>query len=135
MHGDWFTSPGTGIRTIEIGIFHPTSKDHMVRRIITRDLIAKSNMASQKEADEADEAKSLEPPRDAPFSQFTVNTKRYVVAMGSLASFFSPLSSSIYLPALTTIASELHVSTSQVNLTVTTYLVCTPPSSQTRSND
>ena len=77
-------------------------------------------MASQTEADEA---KSLEPPRDPQFSQFTVNTKRYIVAMGSLASFFSPLSSSIYLPALTTIAKELHVSTSQVNLTVTTYLV------------
>ncbi|KAJ5336283.1 Major facilitator superfamily domain general substrate transporter [Penicillium brevicompactum] len=77
-------------------------------------------MASQAEADEA---KSLETPRDPQFSQFTVNTKRYIVAMGSLASFFSPLSSSIYLPALTTIANELHVSTSQVNLTVTTYLI------------
>jgi hypothetical protein len=57
------------------------------------------------------------------FSQFTVGQKRAIVAMGSLASFFSPLSSSIYLPALTTIAHSLHISTSQVNLTVTTYLV------------
>jgi hypothetical protein len=78
---------------------------------------------------EADQTKSPEDPpnQDADpqeaYSQFTVNTKRYIVAMGSLASFFSPLSSSIYLPALTTIANELHISTSQVNLTVTTYLV------------
>lgn len=57
------------------------------------------------------------------FSQFTVAQKRAIVAMGSLASFFSPLSSSIYLPALTTIAGSLHISVSQVNLTVTTYLV------------
>ncbi|KAJ6009171.1 hypothetical protein N7522_004187 [Penicillium canescens] len=57
------------------------------------------------------------------YSQFTVGQKRSIVAMGSLASFFSPLSSSIYLPALTTIAHALHISTSQVNLTVTTYLI------------
>jgi hypothetical protein len=57
------------------------------------------------------------------YSQFTVGQKRSIVAMGSLASFFSPLSSSIYLPALTTIAHALLISTSQVNLTVTTYLV------------
>lgn len=61
--------------------------------------------------------------RQEGFSQFTVPQKRAIVAMGSLASFFSPLSSSIYLPALTTIASSLHISVSQVNLTVTTYLV------------
>ena len=57
------------------------------------------------------------------YSQFTVAQKRAIVAMGSLASFFSPLSSSIYLPALTTIANSLNISVSQVNLTVTTYLV------------
>lgn len=57
------------------------------------------------------------------YSVFTVNQKRAIVAVGSLASFFSPLSSSIYFPALDTIAKALHVSTSKVNLTVTTYLV------------
>lgn len=57
------------------------------------------------------------------YSQFTVAQKRAIVAMGSLASFFSPLSSSIYLPALTSIADSLHISVSHVNLTVTTYLV------------
>ncbi|KAJ5124363.1 uncharacterized protein N7515_008188 [Penicillium bovifimosum] len=57
------------------------------------------------------------------FSQFTVAQKRAIVAVGSLASFFSPLSSSIYLPALPTIANSLRISVSQVNLTVTTYLI------------
>jgi hypothetical protein len=57
------------------------------------------------------------------YSQFTIAQKRAIVAMGSLASFFSPLSSSIYLPALATIADSLRISISQVNLTVTTYLV------------
>ncbi|KAJ5818044.1 hypothetical protein N7474_003635 [Penicillium riverlandense] len=57
------------------------------------------------------------------YSVFTVGQKRAIVTMGSLAAFFSPLSSSIYLPALDTISHSLNISISQVNLTVTTYLI------------
>ncbi|PWY66732.1 MFS transporter [Aspergillus heteromorphus CBS 117.55] len=57
------------------------------------------------------------------FSVFTVNQKRAMVALGSLASFFSPLSSSIYFPALDTIAQALNVTTAKIDLTVTTYLI------------
>lgn len=57
------------------------------------------------------------------YSVFTVNQKRAIVAAASLASFYSPLSSSIYFPALETIAASLGVSTSKVDITVTTYLV------------
>ncbi|KAJ5764916.1 MFS transporter [Penicillium odoratum] len=57
------------------------------------------------------------------FSVFTTGEKRAMVAIGSLAAFFSPLSSSIYFPALDTIASALDVSTSKINITVTTYLI------------
>ena len=57
------------------------------------------------------------------YSIFTVNQKRAIILTGSLASFFSPLSSSIYYPSLPTIALDLDVSNSQINLTVTTYLV------------
>lgn len=57
------------------------------------------------------------------FSVFTVNQKRAIVTTGSFASFFSPLSSSIYFPALNTIATALDVSITKINLTVTTYLV------------
>jgi hypothetical protein len=56
------------------------------------------------------------------YSVFTVNQKRAIILTGSLAAFFSPLSSSIYYPSLPTIALDLHVSDSQINLTVTTYL-------------
>lgn len=89
----------------------------------------KGNMA-QERGNEVDTKAPEDPPRQHEdtrlegYSQFTVAQKRAIVAMGSLASFFSPLSSSIYLPALTTIASSLQISVSQVNLTVTTYLVC-----------
>ena len=57
------------------------------------------------------------------FSVFTKAEKRAMVAVGSLAAFFSPLSSSIYFPALDTIATALDVSTSKINITVTTYMV------------
>lgn len=57
------------------------------------------------------------------YSVFTVNQKQAMIATGSLASFFSPLSSSIYFPALGTIARELNVSVTKIDLTVTTYLV------------
>ncbi|KAJ5676570.1 uncharacterized protein N7477_002203 [Penicillium maclennaniae] len=56
------------------------------------------------------------------FSVFTVSQKRWIVAAGSLAAFFSPLSSSIYFPALDTVAKALGVTVTKVNLTVTTYL-------------
>jgi hypothetical protein len=70
------------------------------------------------------------------YSVFTVNQKRAIILTGSLASFFSPLSSSIYYPSLPTIASDLHVSDSQINLTVTTYLVSLtlPPREQKPDN-
>ncbi|GLA60820.1 hypothetical protein AtubIFM54640_001317 [Aspergillus tubingensis] len=63
------------------------------------------------------------PPRLDVFSLFTVNQKRAMAATGSMASFFSPLSSSIYFPAMDTIAAALNVSTSKIDLTVTTYLI------------
>lgn len=75
----------------------------------------------RKEAQLASEPNTSPEQRD--YSVFTVGQKRAIVAIGSFASFFSPLSSSIYFPALHTISEQLGVSISKVNLTVTTYLV------------
>ncbi|GFF55511.1 MFS antiporter QDR2 [Aspergillus lentulus] len=87
--------------------------------------VEKQQQQQQQDAQEAI-AKETQPsqnvsPKD--FSVFTTNEKRAIVLMGSLAGFFSPLSSSIYFPALDTIASSLQVSITQINLTVTTYLL------------
>lgn len=43
--------------------------------------------------------------------------------MASLAALFSPLSANIYYPALNTLSEDLHESLSNINLTITTYLV------------
>ncbi|KAL8906712.1 MAG: hypothetical protein Q9207_001838 [Kuettlingeria erythrocarpa] len=57
------------------------------------------------------------------YSVFTPVQKRLIVLMASTAALLSPLSSNIYLPALNTIAADFNVSNSQINLTVTSYLI------------
>lgn len=60
---------------------------------------------------------------DSRYSVFTKNQKRCIILAAALASAFSPLSANIYYPALNSIAKDLHVSPSQINLTITTYMV------------
>ena len=67
---------------------------------------------------------------DKPYSVFTHSEKRIIVLCAGLCAFFSPISGQIYFPSLDAIASDLNVSYSSVNLTITTYLV----SSVVRSN-
>ncbi|KAL9619879.1 MAG: hypothetical protein Q9160_005526 [Pyrenula sp. 1 TL-2023] len=60
---------------------------------------------------------------EEPYSVFSPKKRRWIVTAASLASFLSPLSSSIYFPALNPIADDLHVTVTKVNLTVTTYMI------------
>jgi multidrug resistance protein len=70
------------------------------------------------------EAQAAAPPPETPiYSIFSKRMKVMIVIMTSLGSLFSPLSSTIYLPALNTIASDLHKSTAAINLTVTSYMI------------
>ncbi|KPM38024.1 hypothetical protein AK830_g8516 [Neonectria ditissima] len=57
------------------------------------------------------------------YSSFTKWQKRLIVLAAAMTAFFSPLSAQIYFPALTAIAKDLNVTDSQVNLTVTTYMI------------
>ena len=60
---------------------------------------------------------------DVGYSVFTVPQKKAIVLSAALGATFSPISTTIYLPALNQIAADLHVSSSKINLTVTTFLV------------
>ncbi|KAL2041487.1 hypothetical protein N7G274_005869 [Stereocaulon virgatum] len=60
---------------------------------------------------------------DLAYSVFTTWQKKGIVLAVSIAAVFSPMSTTIYLPALNQIASDLHVTSSQINLTVTTFLI------------
>ena len=59
-----------------------------------------------------------------PYSIFPKSQKRLIILTAALMSSFSPLSANIYYPALNSIAKDLLVSRSQINLTITTYMVC-----------
>lgn len=63
---------------------------------------------------------------DVDYSVFTETQRRYIVFMASWAGFFSPVSSQIYFPALNTLAQDLSVSNSLINLTLTSYMVRQP---------
>lgn len=77
----------------------------------------------------ASDGPNTEPPRDeqtpreAKYSVYTVAEKRGLVLAGAAGAFFSPLSAQIYFPALDKLSSDLHVTVTEVNLTVTTYMV------------
>ncbi|KAI4152057.1 MAG: hypothetical protein LQ340_003137 [Diploschistes diacapsis] len=49
--------------------------------------------------------------------------KFFIVFMAGVGAFFSPLSASIYFPALNAISLDLHVTEELVNLTLTTYMI------------
>lgn len=57
------------------------------------------------------------------YTVFTVNQRRMIIVVCSFASWFSPMTGSIYTPAIDKIGNILHVSPTQINLTVTTYLI------------
>ena len=61
------------------------------------------------------------------YSVFSKNEKRFIVITATMAAAFSPISTNIFFPALNVLASDLHVSDSLINLTVTSYMVCTTP--------
>jgi hypothetical protein len=56
-------------------------------------------------------------------SVFSKKQKHFIVLMTATAAFFSPLSANIYFPALNTLARDMHVSSSMINLTLTTYMI------------
>ncbi|KAJ6189299.1 hypothetical protein N7519_004207 [Penicillium mononematosum] len=58
-----------------------------------------------------------------PYSTFSTAKKRYIVATAAGAGLFSSLSAQIYFPALNTLANDLNVSASMINLTVTSYMI------------
>ena len=57
---------------------------------------------------------------------FSRNQKRFIVFMAAWGGFFSTVSAGIYFPALNSLAADLKVSNSLINLTITSYMVGFP---------
>lgn len=61
-----------------------------------------------------------------PYCVLPEGEKIFIMLCASFASIISPISSSIYFPAVNTLSNDMHVSIGLINLTVTSYLVrCT----------
>jgi multidrug resistance protein len=58
-----------------------------------------------------------------PYSAFTGWTKFTILAVSTFCGFASPLSATIFLPALDDLAEDYHVSISDINLLITVYLI------------
>ena len=85
------------------------------------DAFAKDNNVDNTDTDQGDSATVDN--YEAPWSIWSPRQKKFIVLAASCASLLSPLSSQIYFPALNAIATDLRVSNSLVNLSITTYLV------------
>jgi hypothetical protein len=98
---------------------------------VTGDVLVETDHSEKDQSDDSQPNNALKKTTtnasDKPYSIFTPWQKRFIILAASTGSFISPLTSNIYFPALNTIASDLHVSISQVNLTITTYMVRDPP--------
>jgi len=79
-------------------------------------------MAEKGVLEEQGNSTPQEPP-EPPYSIFPKWQRVTYVYVASLAAFASPVSSSIYYPAMLTLASDLHRSLTEISLTITTYMV------------
>ncbi|CAE6514752.1 unnamed protein product, partial [Rhizoctonia solani] len=60
---------------------------------------------------------------ERPFSVYTKREKWYMVGMAALAGIFSPLASTVYFPAIPTMAAAFGKTIELINLTVTMYMI------------
>lgn len=80
-----------------------------------------SNGFTVSTASSSDKATTEEP--TSPFTVFSLGQKRWIIFLAALAGMFSPMSSFIFYPAITSIAKGLRVTIELVNLAITTYMI------------
>lgn len=64
-----------------------------------------------------------------PYTIFSARTKLFIVWSVSISSLISPFGATTFYPALNTLARELDVTPSLINLALTTYMVLSPATS------
>jgi hypothetical protein len=85
------------------------------------------NPVEEKVVDDGEAELQIVPTNTPPYTIYTKRQKIGIIFAASFASFFSPMSANIYVPALNSVAASMHVSNSKINLTLTTYLVRLSP--------
>ena len=82
-----------------------------------------ADITTSKDLELSIEPQQNDPMPPIPYSIFTRPQKRLIVFLIAYAGMFSPLSSFIYYPAITSLSKDLHVSIELINLTITSYMV------------
>lgn len=78
----------------------------------------------QETQDAVQDLEELAPVSSGPaYSVFPKWKKRYIIAMVTWGTFVSPMSANIYFPALNSLQADLHVSSSLINLTLTSFMI------------
>ncbi|KAE8131250.1 MFS general substrate transporter [Aspergillus pseudotamarii] len=68
----------------------------------------------------------VRPPAEVPEAPYTILSEREkicTILIASFSGFLSPISATIYFPALNVLADKLHVSPSEINLSITVYMI------------
>lgn len=102
------SSPGVALKVDE-------DADNQIQSSPTQQSVSRNEENEKQSTAPAPEAV----PQRVPHSVFSRHTKMFIIIMTVFATFFSPFSSFLYLPALTPIAEDYHRSISDINLTVT----------------
>jgi hypothetical protein len=61
---------------------------------------------------------------EPPFSVFTKGMKIWIIFLVSVSALISPFGASMFLPALNVLSDVLNITPTQVNISITTYMVC-----------
>jgi hypothetical protein len=61
---------------------------------------------------------------DEPYSIFSHRMKIWIIILVSISALISPFGAAMFLPALNVLSDVLHITPTQVNISVTTYMVC-----------
>jgi hypothetical protein len=61
---------------------------------------------------------------EPPFSVFSKGMKIWIIFLVSISALISPFGASMFLPALNVLTDVLDITPTQVNISITTYMVC-----------
>jgi hypothetical protein len=60
---------------------------------------------------------------DEPYSVFSPGLRRWIVILVSISALTSPFGATTFLPAINVLAGRLGITASQINVSITTYMV------------
>ncbi|KAK3339022.1 LOW QUALITY PROTEIN: major facilitator superfamily domain-containing protein [Neurospora tetraspora] len=87
------------------------------------DLLSSSDTNTNPDPDLDPEASLTRLPSGPAYTVFPPSTRKWIVTMITFAGFISPMTANIYFPVLDAVATDLSVSISKANLTLTTYMI------------